>query len=91
VHHPLLAPIFEHRIRPGSPLPYARIRPGSPLPYACTPLAGIAPVVAGAYLNPAVARYSAPNNVHFIDVTAGVQQGDVFGSTLFCAGLHPLL
>ena len=68
-----------------------RISPGSPLPYPCTPLAGIAPFVAGAYLKPAVARYSAPNNVHFIDVTAGVQQGDVFGSTLFCAGLHPLL
>ena len=68
-----------------------RILPGQALPYPCTPLAGIAPFVAGAYLNRATARYSAPNDVHFIDVTAGVQQGDVFGSTLFCAGLHPLL
>jgi hypothetical protein len=68
-----------------------RILPGEALPYSCTPLAEIAPFVAGAYLNRATARYSAPNDVHFIDVTAGVQQGDVFGSTLFCAGLHPLL
>ena len=68
-----------------------RILPGEALPYSCTPLAEIAPFVAGAYLNRATARYSAPNDVHFIGVTAGVQQGDVFGSTLFCAGLHPLL
>ncbi|KAJ1473386.1 hypothetical protein T484DRAFT_3344544, partial [Baffinella frigidus] len=51
-----------------------RILPGEALPYSCTPLAGIAPFVAGAYLNRATARYSAPNDVHFIDVTAGVQQ-----------------